>query len=169
MLFSIRDVIALRSFVKLRNKVSLQKIRKAVGQLPNLEDLTDHPGAYEFGTDGNTVVVRRGDELIDLVKEPGTRVLATLEDIFAPFTARTGGAVPPFLQPRPNLAVDLRRSGGLPTIVGTRLVYDNVAALVRTGEVPYDRVSYFFPGVTPEAVADAVDFDESVRALRRAA
>jgi uncharacterized protein (DUF433 family)/DNA-binding transcriptional MerR regulator len=168
MLYSIKDVIALRSFVKLREKVSLQKVRKAMDHL-NIDDLTDHPGNYEYGSDGSTVVVRKDDELIDLVKHPGQTVVATLEDIFAPFTNRSGAMVPPFLQPRPHLEVDPRRSGGLPTIAGTRLVYENVAALVRSGEVAYDRVGHYYPGVSPEAVADAVDFDESVRVLRRAA
>uniref|UniRef100_UPI0035946B57 DUF433 domain-containing protein n=1 Tax=Microbacterium sp. SORGH_AS_1204 TaxID=3041785 RepID=UPI0035946B57 len=53
-------------------------------------------------------------------------------------------------------------------MAGTRLPYENVAALVRTGQVPYDQVERFYPGVTPDAVQDAVDFDRSVRSHLRA-
>ncbi|WP_242088714.1 DUF433 domain-containing protein [Microbacterium lacticum] len=167
-IYSFRDVVALRSFVRLRTETSLQKIRRAIENMPSVEDLTEHPGAYQFGTDGKTIAVFTADGPIDLVKNPGQTIIATLAEVFAPFTTVKGTEVPDFVRPRQHLAIDARRAGGLPTIAGTRLPYDNVAALVRTGEVPYDQVERFYPGVTREAVEDAVDFDRSVRSLRRA-
>lgn len=166
--YSFRDVVALRSFVRLRDLVPLQRVRKAIGNLPNVEDLTDHPGSYRFGTDGQTVAVLTDDGPIDLVKKPGQSVVVSLAEIFQPFTTARGRSVPDFLRPREHLSVDPRRAGGLPTISGTRLPYENVAALVRTGQVPYDQVDRFYPGVTPDAVKDAVEFDRSVRSHVRA-
>ncbi|WP_022880527.1 DUF433 domain-containing protein [Microbacterium sp. B19] len=167
--YSFRDVVALRSFVRLRNDVSLQRIRKALGNLPNIEDLTEHPGSYTFGTDGATIAVLTEDGPVDLVKNPGQSIVATLADVFEPFTTTQGRQVPDFLRPRRHLSIDARRAGGLPTISGTRLPYENVAALVRTGEVPHDQVERFYPGVTPDAVEDAVEFDLSVRSQLRTA
>lgn len=166
-IYSFRDVVALRSFVRLRLDISLQKIRKAIGNMPTVEDLTEHPGSYQFGTDGKTIAIFTDDGPIDLVKNPGQTIIATLADVFAPFTTVGGTDVPDFVRPREHLAIDARRAGGLPTIAGTRLPYENVAALVRTGEVPYDQVKRFYPGVTTAAVEDAVEFDRSVRSLRR--
>lgn len=70
-LYSFRDVVALRTVVRLRSETSLQKIRAAFAALPEF-DLTDHPSRYRFATDGRSVAVQTEDGFLDLVKNKGT-------------------------------------------------------------------------------------------------
>ena len=55
-LYSLRDLTALRTIAYLRTGVSAQKIVKAFNNLDVL-DMVEHPAAYRFGTDGETVYV----------------------------------------------------------------------------------------------------------------
>ena len=72
LLYSFRDVVALRTVVRLRSEAaSLQKVRRAFANMPAL-DFTEHPARYQFGTDGRTIVIADDDgNTIDLVREPG--------------------------------------------------------------------------------------------------
>jgi len=167
-LYSFRDVVALRTIVKLRSQVPLQRIRKAFASLQDL-DLTDHPSRYTLFTDGDSVFLVEGEEATDLVKKPGQRVLVTLDDVFRPFLNFRDEEVVDFIHPRPRLEVRETRLGGWPTIIGTRVPYDTVANLVATGDVPADAVSEYFPTVDPGDVDDAVDFGKQVADVRRPA
>jgi len=55
-----------------------------------------------------------------------------------------------------------RRLSGWPTIAGTRIPYDTVAALTSDGTVPLDQVSYYYPGVDSAAARGALRFAEMV-------
>jgi len=160
--YSFRDIVALRSVVYLRRQTSLQRVRKAFSTLERM-DLTEHQSAYSLVTDGDTIAVMRNDEAVDLVRSPGQIVLAPLVDIFRAFDNQRGTRVPDLVNPRPLIQVREARLGGWPTIAGTRLAYDEVALLVADGSVSYERVSDFYPGVSPEAVRDAVEFARQVR------
>ncbi|MFC9555537.1 DUF433 domain-containing protein [Rhodococcus sp. NPDC056960] len=160
-LYSFRDVVALRTLVKLRAEVPLQRIRRAFQSLQKM-DLTDHPSRYTLVTDGSSVFLVEGNEATDLVVAPGQRVIASLDDVFKPFTNWKGEGVVDFLHPRPRLEVRETRMGGWPTIRGTRVPYDTVANLVRGGDIPADAVGEYFPTVAPVDVGDAVSFDEQV-------
>jgi uncharacterized protein (DUF433 family) len=165
LMYSFRDVVALRTVVRLRSNTSLQKVRRAFNSLPTF-DLTEHPSKYRFGTDGETIVVEDDDDnLIDLVRSPGQYHFVSLADVFAPFVNQRGENVVDFLHPRERLEVRAARMGGWPTIVDTRIPYDTVADLVSTGEVPLDRVDYYYPGVDAEAAREALDFRNAVRGV----
>ncbi len=163
LLYSFRDVVALRTVVRLRSETSLQKVRRAFATMPAL-DFTEHPSKYRFGTDGSTIVVADNDgNTIDLVKHPGQYELLSLADIFLPFKTNRGDTVVDFLHPREHLEVRAGRLGGWPTITQTRIPYDSIAELVSTGEVPPDEVSYYYPGVDASAAYDALEFHMAVR------
>src|SRR5687767_7712410 len=65
-LYSFQDLVALRTFVHIRKKVPLQRIRKALVGLREL-DLTEHPSRYQFTTDGETVFLVEDGVAFDLV------------------------------------------------------------------------------------------------------
>lgn len=165
-LYSFRDVVALRTVMKLRTEATLQKVRKAFANLPEFE-LTKHPSEYRFGTDGKTIAVADDEgRWMDLVKNPGQYTLFTLADVFQPFTTKTGREVVDFVRPRRHLRVDGARMGGWPTIEGTRVAYDTVSKLMADGSMSAEDVHYFYPSVPVEAVSDAVDFAHQVSTVR---
>jgi uncharacterized protein (DUF433 family)/DNA-binding transcriptional MerR regulator len=160
-LYSFRDVLALRMFVRLRQRASLQRIRTAVGHLRDLGD-REHLASYYLISDhaGNIQLVGR-EEAIDLVNHPGQRQLLAVSDVIEPFTARPGVVLPDLLHPRNNIEVDPETQGGTPVIAGTRVPYDVVAALVEDG-VPPEKIADYYPAVTASAARDALDFSRYV-------
>lgn len=86
-------------------------------------------------------------------------VIHELVDVLQPFY-RDGRHIPSLLQPRTHVTVDPAVRGGVP-IEGTRVPYDEVAALLRDG-VPAERISEYYPSVTATAALDAADFADYV-------
>jgi uncharacterized protein (DUF433 family) len=168
-LYSFRDLVALRTVVFLRAEVPLQRVRKAFANLPVL-DFTEHPSHYTFGYDNKTIGVLDEDgRFVDLVADPGQARIFTLAEVFAPFSTSTGHAVVDFRKPRKRLEVHGRRLGGWPTIEGTRVGFDSVAKLVVGGIEPED-VRRFYPTVSAADAKDAADlYDEVERARKRRA
>lgn len=163
-LYSFRDVVALRVFVKLRSEVPLQRVRKALNRLKEW-DLAEHPSAYQLLTDGGSIFLVEEGRAVDLVRKPGQRVLLSLEDAFLPFDNLQGRHIVDFRRPRPRLEVREQRLGGWPTIADTRVPYDTVAKLVVGGIDPVD-VPRFYPTVSEQAARDAVDFQHEVAQIR---
>ncbi|MBS6071726.1 MAG: DUF433 domain-containing protein [Actinomyces urogenitalis] len=164
-LYSMRDLIALRSIAKLRNEVSLQKISKAFANL-NVLDMMDHPSAYRFGTDGTTIFVEGPDQdVYDLVVHPGQRDMFTFEELTGTFLNFRGDTVVDFRRPERYLEVEPARMGGWPTIAGTRVPYDTVAQVIDGHEITVENIGDYYPGVSAEAALDAVAFDQKVRAV----
>jgi uncharacterized protein (DUF433 family)/DNA-binding transcriptional MerR regulator len=158
-LYSFRDLLAIRTFIRFRRVASLQKIRRAVGTLRDDLEEFEHLASYRLESDlaGNIQLIRR-DEAVDLVRHPGQlQLLAVIGDVIEPFPIRPGVVVPHMLHPRAGLSVDPEIQGGIPVISGTRVPYDAVASLMRE-DVSADEVSAFYPTVTPEAARDALDF-----------
>jgi uncharacterized protein (DUF433 family)/DNA-binding transcriptional MerR regulator len=163
--YSFRDVVALRTVVRLRAETSLQRIRRAFTTMPDL-DFTEHPSRYRFGTDGHTIALADEDgHLVDLLASPGQYEIISLADIFQPFQNRRGETVVDFLHPRDRLEVRAGRMGGWPTIADTRIPYDTIAELVSGEDVTVDDVDYYYPGVDAQAARDAVDFHAAVRGV----
>lgn len=163
-LYSFRDLVALRSFARIRSKVSLQKIRTALDALQQM-DLTDHPSRYELVTDGRTVLLVRGDQITDLVHRKYHAMIA-LDDVFKPFRNAAGHKVVSFTNPRRHLEVREARVGGWPTIRGTRVRFDIVADLMV--DVEAKDVHRYFPGVSAAAARDAWDFQQSMQQVSAA-
>lgn len=164
LLYSFRDVVALRTVVRLRSAAaSLQKVRRAFANMPAL-DFTEHPSRYQFGTNGKTIVIADVDgNMIDLVKNPGQYQMHSLAEIFASFTTNRGEVVVDFLRPRERLEIRAGRMGGWPTIANTRIPYDTIANLLADGDISPEGVSYYYPEVDAEAARDALDFHSAVR------
>ncbi|AWS47893.1 DUF433 domain-containing protein [Streptosporangium sp. 'caverna'] len=160
-LYSYRDVVALRSlaYLRQRNELSLQKIRVSIR---NLRDLgkTEHLSEYRLVKSGNTVIVVDGDEAIDLLRKPGNSVLAELVHVFDAFEGRVGHVLP-FQRPLPGVAVDPEIRGGFPVVEGTRVGYDQIAGLM-SDNVPAERIADFFPSVNAEAARAAQKFADYV-------
>ncbi|MEZ0074825.1 DUF433 domain-containing protein [Planotetraspora sp. GP83] len=159
-LYSFRDVVALRTCVKLRNDASLQKIRRALDTLRDDLRERDHLSSYTLVADGSSIYLAAPDHAVDLVRKKANVVIHEMVDVLQPFY-RDGRHIPPLLQPREHVAVDPAVRGGIPVIDGTRVPYDEVAALLRDG-VPAERISDYYPSVTPAAARDAVDFADYV-------
>jgi uncharacterized protein (DUF433 family) len=166
--YTFLDLVALRIVVRLRAELSLQKVRTAFKNLP-VYNFTAHPGNYRFGTDGDTIAVYSHEEWTNLVRKPGHPHLFSLDELFASFTNRTGQEVVDFRRPRRHLRVDAERLGGWPTIAGTRVGFDTVAALMGDGSLSAEDVHHYYPSVPPVAVADAVSFADAIEAVRRSA
>jgi len=162
-LYSFRDIVALRSFVYLRRTHSLQAIRTAVDTLRELGE-PEHLSAYKLVSTGDSIVLVQDDELTELVGRPGHRIIATLLEILEPFSARKGVVVPDLFNPRTNLEVDPDIRGGVPVIAGTRVPYDIVAGLVNDGLTP-EQIRELYPSVSDAAALDAADFGRYVDAV----
>lgn len=161
-LYSYRDVVALRSlaYLRQRNGLSLQKIRVSIRNLREL-GMTEHLSSYKLIQSGRTVIVVDGDEAIDLLRAPGNSVIAELVDVFDAFDGRVG-AVLPFQEPVPGVIVDPAVRSGMPVVAGTRVSYDQVAALM-DDDVAAEDIRRFFPRVTAEAARAAHAFAGYVR------
>lgn len=167
--YSFRDIVAVRTVVWLRRDVSLQKIRRALANLP-VFDFTEHPAKYQFATDGDSVgVVDEQGRIVDLVLRPGQIQLFSLAQVFEAFRNRKGQQVVDLRKPSEHLEVGAGRLGGWPTVANTRVPYDDVANLLGDGDVSPDEVSRFYPSVSPEAARDALAFHRDVRARRERA
>ncbi len=164
-LYSFRDLLALRTCVYLRREVSLQRIRKAIENLRGLGEY-EHLSRYRLVSDGDTVVLVEDDGVTDLVRDPGQGVLVVMSDVLEPFAAREGVVVPHLFHPRRHLEMDPDTRGGEPMIAGTRVPYSLVAGLVKDG-IPPEKVAEYYPAVSTEAARDAADFAVYVESFSR--
>jgi uncharacterized protein (DUF433 family) len=159
-LYSFRDVVALRACVRLREEASLQMIRRALNTLRDGLDEREHLSSYRLVADRDTIYLADPDHAVDLVRSTGNVVIHDLVDVLAPFY-RDGRHIPALLTPRTYVSIDPAVRGGEPVIEGTRIPAAEVAALVRDGITP-EQIGDFYPGVTAEAARDAVDFADYV-------
>lgn len=159
-LYSFRDLVALRTCVKLRNDASLQKIRRALDTLRDDLQEREHLSAYLLVADGSTIYLVEPGQATDLVHRKANVVIHDLVDVLRPFY-RDGRHIPDLLRPRDHVTVDPAIRGGMPVIEGTRVPYDEVAALLRDG-VPAEQVSEYYPSVSATAALDAADFADYV-------
>ncbi|RPE33485.1 uncharacterized protein (DUF433 family) [Kitasatospora cineracea] len=155
-LYSFRDVVALRACVHLRQDTSLQKIRRALDTLRDDLNEHEHLSSYRLVASTDTIYLAAPDHAVDLVQKRGNLVIHEMVDVLAPFY-RNGRQIPSLLQPREHLSVDPLVRGGEPVIEGTRVPASEVAALLKDG-VPPESVRDFYPGVTAAAARDAADF-----------
>lgn len=162
-LYSFNDLLFLRPLAYLRRQTSLQRISKAMEFFRRIED-GKHPGTFEYGTDGKSIIVRFPDgDAVNLVGNPGQTDLLTFDEIFATFTNFAGTHVPDFRNPANHIEVNQARLGGWPTAAGTRVGYDTIANLVDYDTIGPEDVAYYYPGVTPEAALGAIDLDKRVK------
>jgi uncharacterized protein (DUF433 family)/DNA-binding transcriptional MerR regulator len=163
-LYSFRDVVALRAFVYLREEVSLQLIRKAIGTLRDFGN-AGHISSYKLVASGGRIVLVGEEAMMDLTKNPGQYVAVFMRDVFAPFINMQGAQVVDLLRPRELVTVDPDMQGGYPVIAGTRIQFDLIASLVVDGVLP-EEVGDFYPSVTAAAAIDAVSLAEIVADYR---
>ncbi|PYC76903.1 hypothetical protein C7C46_21185 [Streptomyces tateyamensis] len=159
-LYSFRDVVALRACVRLREEASLQKIRRALSTLREGLDEREHLSAYRLVAGGDTIYLADPEHAVDLVRSKGNVVIHDMVDVLAPFY-RGGRRIPDLLEPRPHVSIDPAVRGGEPVVEGTRIPATEVAALLRDG-VPPEQIGDYYPGVTAEAARDAADFADYV-------
>jgi Uncharacterized conserved protein len=169
LLYSFRDVMALRTCVYLRERVSLQKIRRAIANLNEL-GFAEHLSHYRLvATEDDSVAMVGPDHAVDLVRHPGQQIIAEMSDVLAPFfVSKRAIEVPDFWQPRPQLTVNAAVRGGHPVVSGTRVPYELVAGLVADG-VPPEQIREFYPSVSTEGARDADDFARYVEQVEHAA
>lgn len=160
-LYSYRDLVALRTVAYLRDSRSLQKIRRALQTMKNIGE-TEHLSTYRLEEQGRQGIVLVQDEgAVDLTDRPGqTLTVVKLGDVLQSFPL-DGVDVPNLAHPRENISVDPGVRGGRPVIKGTRVPYELVAGLVRDGVDP-DEIADFYPSITPASARDAVDFADYV-------
>jgi uncharacterized protein (DUF433 family)/DNA-binding transcriptional MerR regulator len=159
-LYSFRDVVALRTCVHLRQDASLQKIRRALNTLRDGLDEREHLSTYRLVAGSDTIYLADPDHAVDLVRQKGNLVIVEMVDVLAPFY-RGGRRIPDLLEPRSHVSIDPAVRGGEPVIGGTRIPATEVAALLRDG-VPSEQIGDYYPGVTSAAALDAADFADYV-------
>jgi uncharacterized protein (DUF433 family) len=156
-LYSYRDVVALRTCIYLRHEqVSLQRIRRALGTLRTIGQV-EHLSRYRLVAQGKSVILVTDDSAVDMVDQPGHQVTVVMSDVLGPFTRGDGLSVADLLHPRRSIAVDPDVRGGHPVISGTRVPFELVASLVRDG-VSYSDIADYYPAVDADAAQDAADF-----------
>ncbi|MEV6284315.1 DUF433 domain-containing protein [Kribbella sp. NPDC051770] len=162
LLYSFRDVIALRTTVYLRKRISLQRVRRAIQSLYDLGE-GEHLSTYRLVAQGNSVVLIAPDDspAVDLVDHPGHQVTVVMSDVLQAFVTADQVPVPDLLHPRDALQVDPEIRGGHPVILGTRVPFEVVAGLLRDG-VAAEAIADFYPSVGAAAATDALDFAEYV-------
>lgn len=160
-LYSFRDLVALRTFAYLRGDRSLQAIRRALRTLVDLGE-TEHLSAYRLESQGKRSIALVKDETaVDLVERPGQALtVVKLGDVLRAFPLGDL-EVPNLSHPRQNISVDPSVRGGRPVVAGTRVPFELVAELVRDGVSPED-IAEFYPSVDAAAARDALDFAEYV-------
>ncbi|HYQ69024.1 DUF433 domain-containing protein [Actinophytocola sp.] len=131
-LYSFRDVVALRTCVYLRKDSSPQRVRQSLGNLRNLGEV-GHLSQYTLVSDDGSIVLVRNDEAIDLVEHPGQFVMAEMSDVLGPIVNRNDVQIPPLLRPNDHVEVDPEIRSGHPVVTGTRVPYENVAGFVADG------------------------------------
>lgn len=171
-LYSYRDIVTLRMFARLREEISLQRVRKAVAyvesQLPEGADISEEqiralPGG------GSVVWISKDGDYVDAVAQPGQPgIRVVMEDIFRSFTTFRGQHVPDLVHPATGLVIDPAVRGGVPVAEGTRITYDRLAALRQDG-LSVDEVRELYPWVSAESVEGATEFAHRVEELARAA
>lgn len=163
-LYSFRDLAALRTIARLRGQASAQRIAKAFENLP-LVGLIDHPSEYRFGYAKPEIFVEGPNGLvIGLAASPGSVPIYTFEDISESFRNFRGDEVADFRRPSEFVELDPHRMSGMPTVAGTRVDIETV--LEQVDLFDDDSVAAFvedYPGVTREAIADVLRFDQRVR------
>jgi uncharacterized protein (DUF433 family) len=161
--YSFPDVLALRTFVYLRESTSLQAIRKAVGKLREFGNL-EHLASYKlWSDDGRIVLIEESGGVMDLTHAPGQYLItATMGQVLKQFVNMQGATVVDLRRPRRHVAVDPDTHGGYPVIIGTRLQFDLVSSLVEDG-VPPTEIRDFYPSVSAAAARDAADFAKLVQ------
>lgn len=155
-MYSFRDVVALRTCVFLRKDSSLQSIRRAIETLRDIGELK-HLSEYTLVYAHGTIVLVDSDTAIDLVKQPGQLLMAEMSDVLRPFINKNAVEVPALFNPRDNIEVDPEIRFGHPVITGTRVPYENVASLMADGVQASD-IGRYYPAVDAAAADDAYDF-----------
>lgn len=170
-LYSYRDIVALRMFVQLREELSLQRVRKAVRWL-ELQFPDTHLSAHRIKTvPGTTTAVwfTPDGDYVDVVQEPGQMGFkVVLQDLLSEFTTSKGRRVPNLGEPTQGVLIDPEIRAGFPVIEGTRIPFTLVAGL-RDDGLSNAEICELYPTVTPREVAGAVELahwvDESSRHL----
>ena len=163
-LYSFRDVVALRSIMFLRSDFSLQKVRKVIDYLDRFDLAGEHLSEVRFAKSGASILVDGDDGFTDVLRKPGARELSgSLEDVFNSFKTFRGRSVPDFRAPSAHLRIDRAVMGGLPVIEGTRIPYDTIADLVDFRTIYPEDIPQYYSRVTVAQAADAVNFARSLR------
>jgi uncharacterized protein (DUF433 family)/DNA-binding transcriptional MerR regulator len=159
--YSFRDLLAIRTVARMRTELSLQKIRKAVQNLKNLDNF-EHLSNYKLVAKGKTIVwIQSEDQMVDVLAQPGQQIIATMQDILGEFVGWTGETVVPLEQPKPGIRINPGVLRGYPVIDSTRVPYDTVASLAADG-LDATSIRYFYPSVTDIGVEGAVALDRYV-------
>lgn len=161
MLYSFRDIVALRTIAKLRAFTSLQRIAKALRTLQE-QELTEHLSVYRFAFDGKSIKLWDEENLMDLDRNPGQWELYAFDHIYAPFENFRGRTVPDLLNPSPGITVSKGKLGGTPTVAGSRVPFDVITDLLKDPELSDDEIQEFYPTVTKQDLSNVARFEQAV-------
>lgn len=165
-LYSYRDLVALRMFVRLRGDLSLQRVRRAVAWLE-----THHPDTHlsahtirAVPGEQTAVWIAPDGSYIDVVEHPGQGGLKiVMDDIFDSFKTRSGRRVPALAEPAAGVTVDPHVRSGYPVIEGTRIPYNVVASLHADG-LTAGEIARLYPSITEREVRGAAELADLVAA-----
>ncbi len=156
------DLVALRAIDWLRKtkpgeaeKTSIAKIREALAflrgeglQPEELRNLTVVSASGE-------IYIRRGKAAVS--PRPGHQAVEPgLLNLVAPYESG-----PDLLEPRPHLRIVPGKLGGEPHLANTRIQSATVFALAQA-EYDIEQISAFYPGVSIEALREAIDLEQSL-------
>lgn len=166
-IYSYQDLVALRMFVHLRERASLQQVRKAVSYLQRQHPDT-HMAVHRLAADptSRTIVWLSADgDYVDVVAKPGQRGFqVVMEELFRSFETAAGRWVPDLAQPSKGVEIDPGVRGGWPVIAGTRIPFNIIASLHADG-VSASEIAELYPTVTAQEVRGASAFADFVASV----
>lgn len=168
-LYSYRDVVALRMFVQLRGVLSLQKLRRVVSWLAEHNPDTHFSAYHVRALDGgkSAVWISPDGEYIDVIQQPGqVGIMVVMQEVFRTFTTNAGRWVPDLGEPARGVTINPDVRGGFPVIEGTRIPFNVVAGLSADGLTP-EEIADLYPAVTPTDIQGAADLAELVASNSR--
>lgn len=164
-LYSYRDLVALRMFVKLRQHVSLQKIRKGVEWLEENHAVT-HLSTMNLNAapEGKSIIWISDDgDYFDIVTHPGQAGFeVVMEELLGSYRVRGGRLVPDLRAPTRGITISPTVRGGFPVIQRTRIPYSVIAGLHSDG-LSVAEIREMYPGVGRTEIDGADEFAELVR------
>ncbi|ANE03102.1 DUF433 domain-containing protein [Corynebacterium crudilactis] len=161
MLYSFRDVVALRVIAKFRAELSLQRISAVLRNLEENE-FTEHLSEYRFAFDGKSIRVKDGDSWMDIDQQSGQWEFISFEDVYQAFNNFKGEVVPDLLNPAPGIEVDAGTLGGAPRVEGSRIPTDALTELLRDPDTSEEEIREFYPALRAVDLKNVGKFDSVV-------
>lgn len=177
-LWSYADLMALRIVSWLRHPKALAEDQRPASAMRDVRQALvqlDEQGLDLWGgrADASPLYVDRTGSIFIVTADSaldvrGQGVISEWLDLLGPFEGAEGSHGPDLRRPREHLRIVPGKCAGEPHIDGSRLTTMTIAALAGRG-YDIDDVARLYPDESRESIAEAIDLEQSLGTLKRAA